>query len=129
MEDIRAQSFYQHMSFTGRKNVEDLIKSLKLSKDMKKIRGVMYSAIVLVGTVELYLNFKESINMVFIPLATLLGIEVVEKITASPIKKPEDIRKSIMASLKNHCFACDGKCDCDEEFKEYMLLKHKVKLF
>lgn len=129
MEDIRTQSFYQHMSFTGRKNAEDLIKSLKLSKDMKRIRGVMYSAIVFVGTVELYLNFKEAINMVFIPLATLLGIEVVEKLTASPIKRPEDIRKSIISSLKNQCFSCDGKCDCDEEFKEYMLSKHNVRLF
>ncbi|MBK1809368.1 hypothetical protein JHL18_01740 [Clostridium sp. YIM B02505] len=129
MEDIRIQSFYQHMSFTGRKNAEDLIKSLKLSKDMKKIRVGMYSAIVFVGSVELYLNFRESINMVFIPLATLLGIEVVEKLTASTIKKPEDIKKSIMASLKNHCFHCDGKCDCDEEFKEYMLSKHNIRLF
>ncbi|GFP76893.1 hypothetical protein [Clostridium fungisolvens] len=129
MEEIRTQSFYQHMSFTGRKNAEDLIKSLKLSKDMKRIRVVMNSAIVFVGTLELYLNFKESINMVFIPLATLLGIEVVEKLTASPIKKPEDMRKSIMASLKNHCFSCDGKCNCDEEFKEFMLRKHNIRLF
>ncbi|GFZ30660.1 hypothetical protein CSC2_11860 [Clostridium zeae] len=129
MEDIKTQSFYQHMSFTGRKNAEDLIKSLKLSNDMRRIRVVMYSTIVFVGTVGLYLNFKESINMVFIPLATLLGIEVVEKLTASQIKKPEDIRKSIMTSLKNHCFSCDGKCDCDEEFKEYMLRKHNIRLF
>jgi hypothetical protein len=129
MEDIKTQQFYQHMSFTGRKNAEDLINSLKVSKDMKRIRVVMYSTIVFVGMVELYLNFKESINMVFIPLSTLLGIEVVEKLTASPIKKPGDIRKSIMANLKNQCFTCEGKCDCDEKFKEYMLLKYNIRLF
>jgi hypothetical protein len=129
MGDIEKQEFYKHMTFACRKNVGSLIKALGPAENMKKVRTVMYPSIIIIGLLKLYVDFKDYTNMLFVPIIVLLGIEIVEKLTAPAINRVEAIRKAIIANLNSDSFNCEGKCECDQMFQKFMLDKYNIKLF